>query len=232
MADLISGYYGLFKSPLALNPTYGNSMYCVTNDTKSTLVCIILSPDASYDLYNLCKRPTYTNIYLVPISMDILFASPICNTVLNLLSLKPNLKWVYPTRLTTSITEFDNRQLVYSSLVIADLNNTKIEFKLSENVDRTFYDIILYDGVKTRYFLSYATSLKASELYNNSSVDEVHVPYDSTIYGGLNYLNLLAIDTSYRSKFVVHSFSNLIDYENIAANTILKIGNVVYSYLI
>lgn len=232
MSELAYGYYGIFKAPLALNPRYGNTMYCVTNSNKSDLLCIVLSPDASYDLYNLCRMATYTNIYIVPIAMDILFQSSICNSILTLSRIKPNIKWIYPLILQSSVVEFDNMQINKSDYVFTELNNTSIKFTLSNTADRIFYDINLMMPDKGICFSSYVDAAKAVTLYNNTSIDEIHVSYDSTIYGGLAYKQIVALNKNYKSKFYANSFLTPDDYELCLNSGSIKVGGVKYNYFV
>lgn len=240
MADNLSGYFGIYKSPLALNPNYGNSLFCTTDVNKTTLVCIVLSPDAIYDLYKVCSVISYTNIYIIPISLDTIFCSDICNAILYLRNQKPNIKWIYPTQLSGTVVEFEEREIVASDYNFENFNNASLSFVKCDltvntgtvsNDARIIYDIIFFDGNTKYYFCNYYEAAKALSLYNNTNIDQVHVSYDTTLVGGLNFKQLIAKDVSYRSKFYAHSFTDPDSYELLANNSAYHVGTVIYSYL-
>jgi len=242
MANNLSGYFGIFKSPLGLQPRFGNSLYCISDSNKTTLVCIVLSPDAIADLYNLCKTISYQYIYIVPISMDIIFSSSICNTILYLQSIKPNIKWIYPKKIANTVASFEDKEIVATDYVFNNLNGTSISFiqcDLSMNgiltetdLSRSLYDIQLFDGFQKIYFVNYYDLTKATMLYNDTTINQIHTSYDTTLFGGLTYKELLTTNISCRSKYYAHSFTDLESYEMILESSAYHTGPVIYSYLV
>lgn len=232
MLNIISGYLGLFKQPI--DSKYVSTMYGITDNTKDKLILILLSPSSFIDAYKISKHITYTEIYFVVPALDVLFISDIFNLFMKIKNIKPSAKWIFPKvpQIPTSV-EFELGQIVTNHFVYdgyIDYNfNISVEFILSDGESRPFYDIILNDGNKTIYFSQYNTQEKIELLYNNLTIDEIHIPYNSTIYGGLNYNQLVALDNKYHNKLKVHSFLSIEEYLFCKQINLSRMGEVKYN---
>lgn len=247
MESAISGYLGLFKQPI--DSRYVSTIYGITDNTKGTLILVLLSPESFIDAYKISKLITYNQIYYIVPSLDVLFISDIFNLYMKIKNIKPNAKWVFPLNppMSTSV-EFENAQIKTDSLSvsIAPLYNESLYYNQSNfynyetsllinfvrsNIDdaRNYYDIIIRDSIKTMYFSQYITQTKMEVLYNDITIDEVHLPYNSTLYGGLNYNQLVTLNNKYHNKLKVHSFLSVEEYLFCKQTILSRLGEVKYN---
>lgn len=231
MTNLKSGYVGLFKQPS--NKSLLPTLYCMTDASHEVLIMILLTPSAVIDAYNICKNISYTDIYIITPSLDVLFISDLFNLIMKLDKMKPNLKWIYPTNpiISTSI-EFELRQLKTDKFIYDDFNhfdrNILIDFIPTNKDGRNFYNLLVRDGNKTRYFSQYMDIENLGTLHNDELIDEIHLPYNSTLYGGLNFNNILLNHNKFHSKCKINSFLSQEEYDFCKERHNLQIGEVRY----
>lgn len=225
--NLIQGYLGLFKQPLN-NPKLNATFYCITDELKEKLYVIMLTPEAYNDIYSICKNITYKEIYLIPVSIDIMFISSLFNLITALAPIKSKIAWIYPDDLqmkSSILFEFKH----YKTLKFIDEGyDLQIEFALSNEKDRPFYDIYITAQGKTICFCQYVTEDKMNDLYDDISINEIHMAYRSTIYGGLTYPEILRIHNKYHNKIKVHSLTSVEDYAYCTEMNRVPVGKVVY----
>ncbi len=232
MNTIKSSYIGLFKQPV--DGKLKSTIYCITDRMKDRLIMIILTPSAFIDAYNISKRLTYTEIYYVVPSLDVLFVSDLFNIFMKIKTLKPYAKWIFPEKpdFQTSV-EFELNQIVADHFMYDGYNdynfNVSLEFILSQDEGRKFYDILLNDGKKSIYFSQYMDADKLEKLYDDDTIDEIHIPYSSTLYGGLTYHQIMKISNKYYTKIRVHSFLTVEEYNFCREMNRVKIGEVRYS---
>lgn len=236
MNKLISGYAGLYKQPV--EDKFVSTLYCVTDNSKSKLIMILLSPSAFRDAYKISKNISYKEIYFIVPSMDIVFGSDLFNLYMKLRELKPYIKWVFPDKpeFPTS-DEFEIGQIITDRFLYDDFYeyelNLSLEFILSNKSDKVFYDILLTTDTKTIYFSQFNTIDKLNNLYDNITfIDEFHTAYSTTIYGGLNYHEIISQSPKLYNKLVVHSFLNIGEYHYCKEMNRVKIGEVKYNAFI
>lgn len=215
MTNLKSGYVGLFKQPY--DKTNLSTLYCITDDMHEVLIMIILSPSAYADAYRICKNITYTDIYIITPSIDVLFLSDLFNLVTKLRIMKPSLKWVYPKTpgMNTSIG-FSLSQMVTDKFIYEDYNYFEhhiiIDFIPISHEGRNFCNLLLRDGEKSIYFSQYLNIEMLDNLHNDDTIDEIHLPYNSTLYGGLNFNQIVFHHNRYHTKCRIHSFLSMEEY--------------------
>lgn len=222
------GYAGLFKQP-KLNKNHICTFYCITNLKKDTLYIIILTPEAYTDIYEICKNVSYKNIYFLPIAIDVLFLSSLFNLYMSLKNIKSNIFWIYPdnTEFQTSV-EFEEGHLKFPSYVDEE-NTVKFEFLLSNKDDRKFYDIIAFIENESIYFCQYLDNEKIENLYNSNYFDKIHMGYRSTIYGGLNYPEVIKLHNKYHNRLIVHSFTSEEEFKFCTEMNRISVGEVRYN---
>lgn len=211
----ITGYTGIFKQPIQDTASYGPTVYCVADPTKKEVCIIPLVPGFYQDVYRYASLVTNEEVTIFIPSLDILFISDMFNLIMNLRNVKKSLRWVFPDRpeISSSI-EFLNLQNVASSYDHTVDSRLSIEYIKDTYIpDRTVYDIIVRDGTKTIYLTSYMTAEKAKALNDNIAYTEIHVPFSSTLYGGLSYIDIVKLDGPYRKKFVINCFTSVDEYE-------------------
>lgn len=247
MANIVSGYLGLFKQPI--DSKYVSTLYGITDESHGTLIMVLLTPESFIDAYKISKLITYNQIYFIVPSLDVLFISDIFNLYMKIKNIKPNAKWVFPLSPPMSTSaEFENAQIRVDqlSIGISPVYNNLYYYNSSSyynyetfilitfipsnaNNDRNYYDIIIKDGTKTMYFSQYMTPEKIELLYNDISIDEIHIPYNSTLYGGLNYNQIVSIDNKYHNKLKVHSFLSVEEYLFCKQTILSRLGEVKYN---
>jgi len=230
----ISGYTGLFKQPIQNPVLYGPTVYCISDNDKNEAIFILLSPQAFLDVYNIAKSPSIINAKLVVPSLDVIFISDIFNLFMALKPIKPELKWIFPEcpPITTSL-EFELGHEKMDNYIHPHDFDLSISFIKNTNFAlKNVYDIIVRDGEKVRYIAQYIDDDKAKILIENLSIDEIHVPYSSTIYGGLSYSELIALYPDHTTKFVVNSFASISEYEYCKNNSKIRIGRLCYNDIV
>lgn len=234
MTNNISGYTGLFKQPIQLSATYGPTIYCVSDLNKEEAVFLLITPESFLDVYNLAKSMAIQNVKLIVPAFDVLFISTIFNLFMALKPIKPGIKIIYPESSTIETSpEFENGLELTDTYIHPIDNSIGISFvKDKYELSRTFYDIIIRDGEKVRYLAQYLNKEKAALLFDDETIDEIHIPYSSTLYGGLNYLELMQLNPEYRKKYVAHSFASITEYSYCKFTQKINIGRVIYNDIV
>lgn len=214
-----SGYIDIFQPPGFRD---GNStIYAVTDTNHNSLCLILLSTSSFYAAYKIASQLTYKNVYLIPCALDNLLVSDVLNLYLKLKPLKRRVAIVYPERPKTIKNDQFLGDIISQSHYVIPIGgsiqslNPIIDFKLSRNTDRPFYDIILRDSQKAIYFLQYMDSVeKVQPLIDDPNIDEIHMAYMESIYGGWNYDTAIANRLKLQRKGWIHSFrtSNELQY--------------------
>ncbi len=236
-----SGYIGLFKQPVTDPTNLLSTVYCVADPNKNTAIFIVLTPQAYYTVFEIARRLTYVNIIIITPSMDILFASDIFNLFMYFHQFSDkNVKWIFPIKLSyNSSIDFEDNQIVTDNYAFNDpiygFTNVSVvpAIELIESgIDgRIVYDIKLFDGDKTIYFSMYNTDTKSYMLFINEFIDEIHVNYNTSLYGGLYYDNIIAIDSNYAKKFIVNDFTSK-EEGYYCKDHGISMGKVIYNDLV
>lgn len=229
MKKSVTGYTGVFKQYIENPYSYGPTIFCGRDMDRETLVMVLLTPESFADAYRTCSQITYQKIYFVVPSMDVLFISGVFNLVSLIKNIKPYARWIFPETpaLPTSI-DFESRQIIeklYSITDTDEMSGTDTLFTIEyvdagvPNRSLKVYDIIFRCNEVNIYFCQYLTPEKLEKLYNDKSIDEIHIAYASTLYGGLTYYQATNIDFKYHNKLYIHSFTSIAEYEE-CVNTI------------
>lgn len=213
LLDNYSGYTGNFKQPLSDLSLYGPTIYGVSDINKQELDLILLTPGCFYDAYKIIKQIGFIDVKIFIPSLDVLYISDIFNLIMDIAKYKPTIQWVFPLlpQIPTS-TLFEAMQLKNTFYQNSIDSNITIEYIPSEIAGRSVYDILVKDGNKTRYFCQYLSTTKLDLLYDLETIDEIHIPYTSTLYGGLDYMDAISIDKKYASKLVANDFCSVDEY--------------------
>ncbi len=213
--SILNGYAGLWSFPLnnqldkPANASYipnRSSVYCVTSMNKRDLIMVPLVPNFFETAYTIARNTAYQKIYILMPSCDAIFISDLyilyykLHTVLN--------KDVeifcaeYPDISVTDdfishVTEvgYDTQHQI-TEYPDADYDAEHCNFLFSFPDDhrpkpRQVSDVSISIGDKTILLCLYVDDIKINDLSTNEMCDlyqEVHIPFDTTIYGGLGYM--------------------------------------------
>jgi len=213
MSNSISGYNGIIKSPVdTIN--YSTPMYCICDNNIFDLYILLLYPGFYNDAINICRKVSNTMITFFIPSLETTYIDDLITLINEIASLKNNnIKWCYPTRTSYDFPyNFRNNQIKKSIIFNKFNSDISIEYIESINGDSSLFDIIIRDGIKTKYFCQYLTEEKLNSLFDNKQINEVHLQYKNSTYGGLSYIDAINISHKYKNKLVAHSFNSLEEY--------------------
>lgn len=203
-----SGYIGNMKQPLEHPEVDTPTMYAIVDGDKRELDLIILSPSAFLHAYHYIKLHDYLSVKLFAPSIREEFVSDLYNLYQTIEPMKP-IKIVFPEDshhydLSFAIEKTSNYIHTYDPTIA-------IEYIENPDVDHV-YDIVVHSNNTKFYISSYLTAEKLEELYQDASIAKIHLPYSSTLYGGLSCLSAIELDRKYRSALIPHSYKNIAEY--------------------
>lgn len=247
--DIISGYSGLFRPPFKSLDNRGSCMYCLTTDSKRTLVAIPLTPHFFNDLYNIIEHPQYQKLILVMQSTDCMYISEIYNLFAEVThNLQKEFQLVCPEVVIIPTSDYFMTKVVHGKHVditqfgdehetlaaIVDFNNTMT------SPARNVYDIALSLHDKRIYFTQYMSEDKLQWLIEHPHFyTEIHMPFTPVTYGGSAFyelwqkINALPRDErpDIMSKILVNSFRTT-EEANWCRQSGFRYGEVIYRDLV
>ncbi len=206
----ISGYIGWFKQPLERPKTSKPTMYMVSDWKKGEMDLVLLTPGCFLDAYHHIKifGAVKTRIFVPSLRME--WISDIFNLYMAAKNIT-DIMWVFPER-------SDHHTFEQGHILSHAYNNEEnpicgVSYVKNDNVDDV-YDLIIYDSDGGHYFSQYLSEEEYSQLLEKESeCVDIHIPYRSTVYGGLSYMELYEKDPAFaRTKCVPHSFLSVADY--------------------
>jgi len=232
MSNIVSGYVGLFmdKASDMKNPIKNHSVYAITGEDKKELNLIILTQGAYKTAYNLAKGVTYPCINIFVPCMNHLFISDIYRLVLDLQESRMNVKLYFPVvPKDDTLPEWFTSMIDNSTFISTEYLGLVIRYvKANEKSDIGYYDIIVEDGKTSKYFLTYLDENKAELIYIDNTLNDIQMGYNTTIFGGMSYTDLVEKYPNLSSKITVHSFSNETEYELCRDSNKINVGGVVW----
>lgn len=211
--SLISGYTGIYRQPYPNNATYGDSIFMITDEKHQELDLFLLTPGCYKDAYMIASSPTYQIINIFPPAMDGLFISDVFRLVTDLLKIKKAVKWYYPDKVDFVPTNvlFQVNQMRGNYFSSPNITDLAIEFKRSNTLDddHRFYDIYLCMDDIYAGFIMYMDAAKLTSIMTASTedaVDFVHMPYNTTFYGGLSAIECGKLNKAWMPKIVPNNF--------------------------
>lgn len=211
--SLISGYSGLYRQPYANNATYGDTIFCITNEKHQELDLFLLTPGCYKDAYKMACSPSYQIINIFVPSMDGLFISDVFRLVTDLLKIKKTVKWYYPDKVDFVPTNvlFQVAQMQGNYFSSANISEVAIEFKRSNTLDQDhrFYDIYICMDDKYVAFMMYMDAAKLTKemtMSASDAVDFIHMPYNTTFYGGLTAKECGKLNAAWMPKIIPNNF--------------------------
>ena len=203
-----SGYIGCFKQPIHQPERNVPTMYILSDPLRYELDLVLLTPGTFLHAYQYITRFHAQNVRLFVPSLRYDFISDVYNLYMIGKDKMP-IQWVFPEK--TDYYSFSLGQMIEEDYTNQHDTRCSIRYQKNENVDDV-YDIIISDSEGCHYFSQYLTKEKAIELFENPDIYDIHIPYSSTLYGGLTYCEVLLENVKYRTKFVPHSFSSESEY--------------------
>ena len=215
---ILSGYYGLYRPPFENRNEYDTSIYIIANRDKSILILIPLVTNFFHDAYNIIRRSACTKVYLATPSVDVMFISDIYNLYYETKNLNKDFTLLCKKKPTVSITDEFMTHVKTGDHHVVDFSSKVDEesFPMIDFVDemmpiaRNGYDIVVWDGNKRIYFANYMSERKLNKKTKRKPTlfDELHIPFNINLYGGLTYLQIAKLSSSTILRSIrVHSFS-------------------------
>ena len=214
MKNQYSGLVGWMKQPMQEPSDYNPTMYMLSDLRRSEVDLVLLTPGSFLHAYKFLSTFNAKIVRLFTPSIRYEWISDIFNLYM-LKKDKTVINWVFPKDIDH--TDFSDGLIKTMSYINIFDTNINISYVENENVDDV-YDIIIRDEEDVKYFSQYLTKEKAEELYNNKEYTSIHIPYSSTMYGGLSYNEVLNIRSAYHTKFEPHSFISIDEYEAYLSN--------------
>jgi len=206
----ICGYTGLYKEPLNGKM---NAVYMATGGDQNELNIIMLTPGAYNEVFQIASSVTYPIINIFINSLDVMFISDVYRLVQNLKPFKMSVNLVYPGSVDCETSD-SFKFAINNASTYQSSQNQSFVFKYvlsSTTLDREIYDIIFMNGEKAILFTPYMTAEKVTEI--KELYTEIHLPYNSTLYGGLTGLQVYDMDNLMKQKIRFHSFVSNIELD-------------------
>lgn len=239
--QIYAGYSGLFRPPTENLCKYGTSLYCVTTDSKRTLLVVALNPTFFVDLYRIIKHPQYQKLILIVPSTDCMYISDIYNLYSEVTThLGKQFELICPEEIITPTSDqFLSRVRVGNKRITLFHNE---EENLVVTIDfnhqytprsREVWDIILTTPIKRIFFSFYMSLEKLKWLKENHQFfDEIHMPFTNISYGGASYMEVARMSCSgIVPQIRVHSFRTE-EEMNYCKNHGIPYGGLIYNDLV
>jgi len=208
---IISGYTGLFNS-IITDPadTFGVSLYALADENMNELALIILSSDFYTDAYRIIIGTSIPNIKVFIPYLNETNLTDFQNLIINASAIKPNISWMYPILPLGGSSNFNSKHRLLT--FYQNTFNSNLFINYYPSGDSNYYDIFIREPNNSRYFCQYITQEKLNLLYDDISINEIHVPYSTSLEGSLDYQSISELDSKYSSKLYAHSFSTTQEY--------------------
>lgn len=207
--DEISGYIGWFKQPIEKPRTCKPTMYMVSDSLKKEMDLVLLTPGCFLEAYHHIKNFGAIRTRLFIPSLRYEWISDIFNLYMTMRDIW-DVKWVFPKR--SDHDDFEKGHIVRLTHVNRFDSRCGIRYIENVNMDGV-YDIEIMDHDGIHYFSQYLDEETLKCLIDDTRITDIHLPYRSTIYGGLSYYKVFESDQkNARSKLIPHSFLSLTDY--------------------
>lgn len=202
-----SGYIGKLVQPLQVPERDRPTMFMMADSLKSELDLIILNPESYLHAYKFIMqyRPKCVRLFFPSLRME--FVSDAYNLYHDLF-LKIDTKVVFPEK--TGNDFFDYGCIITDTYVNGFNSRINIRYVKNNNLNG-IYDIIANTDDASNYFTSFLTNEMVEEFVKNKQYT-VHLPYSSSLYGGLTYVNLDSLRRKDKKIFYPHSFSSVEEY--------------------
>lgn len=197
-----SGYAGYMKQPHLIK--YSTSLFLVTNQNRDELNIFLTQPGSYDTAYHIAKGTHFHDINIFATSADINFVSDLYRLAHDLKMLgKPVVHTIFPEKIqipTDTMFRLNHLQLFTFNSNYD--KNIAVEYRISDRSleDRvqsgeeelpnfTIYDMIVYLGNKV-VILPAKLTVETLEEYSKMKKVEIHLPYSSTLYGGISYKDI------------------------------------------
>lgn len=202
-----SGYIGKLIQPLQVPERDRPTMFMMADSLKTELDLIILNPESYLHAYKFIiqYRPKRVRLFFPSLRMD--FISDAYNLYHDLLS-KIDVKVVFPK--PTGNVFFDYGCINTDTYVNEFNSRINVRYIPNNNLD-DIYDIVVNTDDSSNYFVSFLTREMVDEFIKNRDYT-IHLPYSSSMYGGLTYVDLDSLRRKDKRLFYPHSFSSVEEY--------------------
>jgi len=197
-------YNGIYDASASVINKYKKTLPYLTNRTKQDLVLFILTPGLFNDAYKLASDPGYQRVYIMFPSDDHLFLSDIVRLQNTLSEIKVSCQVVFPHRIKKyGNSTFWNNFIKRDHLLISSDDGVYHEsftgIRYMKTTKDNIYNFLVSIDTGGFLFANYLDDTMLDEYNSNGSIDQIHLPYTSTLYGGLTF-KYLKENMEYRKK--------------------------------
>lgn len=182
-------YNGIYLQPH--KKIESSTMAYLTNNEKDDMILFLLSPGLFQDAFKLASNPTYRNVYIFTPSNNFLFLSDLVRLQNELDKIKLNCKVVYPVNIDDNYTNmsFKNNFIRRNSIILKEDDNLS-SIKYVKTPLENVYNIHVSTKNGGYVFSSYLDENILNELNSDYSINEIHLYYTTTLFGGLTFKDL------------------------------------------
>lgn len=214
----MDGYIGLLQYGADFSKI-SPSVYVASGEGCIELFIIVLTPPTPQELRKLAENIKYPYVKIFAPTIDACFISDIFNSfnktknkLYGNVGIEKNTKLIFPEdiQIPTSIGFLDNVEKESTWINVEDVSLT-IRYIDSKNPYKTgCYDIVLSTDDNSKYFASYMDVAKLeSFLLEYSDTMELHLPFSTTLYGGMTYLDVMEhVSAKDKKRIIAHSFTD------------------------
>lgn len=182
-------YNGIYLQPHQKEDN--STMAYLTNIEKDKLILFLLSPGLFQDAYKLASNPSYRYVYIFVPSSNFLFLSDLIRLQNALLPLKLKCNVIYPLNINDEYTNmnFRNNFLKRNHIIL----NEKIGVSTVKYIkigSKDIYNIHVSTNSGGYVFATYLDEEILKILHNDELVNEIHLFYTSSLFGGLTFKDI------------------------------------------
>ncbi len=244
----ISGYTGYLMQPHPSN--YNTSVLFVADYNKRELNIILTQPGSYSTAYRVASMANYQEVNIFVTCLDASFMSDVYRLAKDLRRLnKKSIHIIFPERLPMQVDSvIKMNHFKVSTFESKNDRNIRIEYHLSKesdynaalqnnaSVNGCVYDILVRLGQKMIFVPGVLSMWNLAKWCNCKGI-EIHVPYSTTLYGGLSYLDLedkagRDIDYAIFRDCYVNSFASTEEYSIVRNNGTVRLAENASKYLL
>lgn len=181
-----AGLIGVFQPPKDRNEV--SSVYMISDETSHILFIFVLFPGAYMDAYEVASQETYTNIFIVPVSMDALYVSDVVRLANDLIPYKRKVKIIFPGKSPSFMPTAVQKALIKggrTTFYQYTFGFVGLNYQIGKEIYQpNFYDI--YATFKNRRLLFCPFDVNKErilKMLQNNKVDWVYLPYSKPLFG-------------------------------------------------
>lgn len=189
-------YNGIYDSTNKKYNDYKRTLPYLTNRTKQDLILFLITPGIFDDAYKLASDPSYKRVFLFFPSDDHLFISDVVRLQNTLSETKEICKVVYPKRIKKYGNTLFWNNFMKNNAILFNSNDgaydeTYSGVKYYKTPIETVYNFHITINTGGFVLANYLDEEILLQMDSDPTISEIHIPYTSTLYGGLAMRELL-----------------------------------------